>query len=675
MTKEKISLIADTVHGTIQISKIEKEIISSSIFNRLHDISQNSTAYLTFPSNRTKRFEHSVGTMYLAGQMFYYCIMNADERVRDKFFSQLDEIISKKIRSILEDGNDTYKAQLHDRNYKESVLTEYKTQKFISGISMVDQWIPHNIKEEQKYMFMALIQSVRLAGLMHDAGHPPFSHIAEYAMRDVWRNIEVIEEKKRSQGQKSYYNALKAYFSNGGELHEKIGNQITERLLTSIQKIMPESRKESEKKLPAQLYRVMVKEMTSAILDEKNSFFRSIHGIIAGSLDADRLDYVTRDMMNSGLNVGKIEYDRLIPKMKLIINEEGEIYFCPSINSVNVLEDFFNRRWNLYKKIIFHHRVIKTDFLLGDCIKNMLDANLKEVSEEGIDEKVLPYDISGLWKAVKSHPSHDVFFNRLIQWDDGWLMVVLKKAFLQMDENEDEVLKDKFRELLAGEKHYYSFVKNVEMFNEIETEVINAMLENIDTLNILLKDILEEGQSVKTNVDKAMNFEIKPFCKDLQSMIDLIESYTERTFQEKGFILGRISRLIFDNYFEEGEFQKLIRESVEQMKNESKINDVIVVFKTIKSGIQESLMLYDREDKLVSYKNISNTAINLKLQREFVLPFYIYINAEQIDKIDYKGVRRDIGKKIGHNMMDFFEKSLKQWISVLQAREDALCAQ
>lgn len=49
----------------------------------------------------------------------------------------------------------------------------------------------------------------------------------------------------------------------------------------------------------------MVKEMTSAILDEKNTFFRSIHGIIAGSLDADRLDYVTRDMMNSGLNVGK----------------------------------------------------------------------------------------------------------------------------------------------------------------------------------------------------------------------------------------------------------------------------------------------------------------------------------------------------------------------------------
>ena len=101
MAKEKISLIGDTVHGTIQISKIEKEIISSSIFNRLHDISQNSTAYLTFPSNRTKRFEHSVGTMYLAGQMFYYCIMNAEEEDRNRFFSMLDDIISKRSHDIL----------------------------------------------------------------------------------------------------------------------------------------------------------------------------------------------------------------------------------------------------------------------------------------------------------------------------------------------------------------------------------------------------------------------------------------------------------------------------------------------------------------------------------------------------------------------------------------------
>lgn len=234
-----------------------------------------------------------------------------------------------------------------------------------------------------------------------------------------------------------------------------------------------------------------------------------------------------------------------------------------------------------------------------------------------------------------------------------------------MDENADEVLKDKFRELLAGEKHYYSFVKNAEMFNEIEIETINTMQANVDTLNELLKEILKKDEIAKNRGSSAASIEIAPFCNDLIAMLDLIKSYTEETFQEKGFILGRISRLIFDNYFEEGSFQNLVRDSVNQIKEDSNINDVIVVFKTIKSGIQESLMLYGRENELVPYKNISNTAINLKLQREFVLPFYIYINAEKINKIDYKGIRSSIGKNIGCKMMNFFEESLKRWISVL----------
>ena len=70
---------------------------------------------------------------------------------------------------------------------------------------------------------------------------------------------------------------LKSYFDNGGELHEKIGNKITERLLTSIQNPMPDDRKRYSKELPFQLYRVMVKEMTSAILKEKNTSISALN--------------------------------------------------------------------------------------------------------------------------------------------------------------------------------------------------------------------------------------------------------------------------------------------------------------------------------------------------------------------------------------------------------------
>ena len=68
---EKGIYISDSIHGLTQLSEYEKKIIASVGFNRLHDVYQNSTVYLTYPSNRTKRFEHSIGTMGLCSKMFY----------------------------------------------------------------------------------------------------------------------------------------------------------------------------------------------------------------------------------------------------------------------------------------------------------------------------------------------------------------------------------------------------------------------------------------------------------------------------------------------------------------------------------------------------------------------------------------------------------------------------
>ncbi|TYO92283.1 hypothetical protein LX24_02912, partial [Desulfallas thermosapovorans DSM 6562] len=135
-----------------------------------------------------------------------------------------------------------------------------------------------------------------------------------------------------------------------------------------------------------------------------------------GSIDCDRLDYVTRDLENSGFNYGRIEYDRLIRSMRLIIMN-GHFLFCPDIRTLSTVEDFFNRRWLLYKYVIYHHRVIKTDYLLEKAIVGLARSYLGNPEKENeYNGGVLPLDISGLWKAVKQVYSNTKYFNALIQY-------------------------------------------------------------------------------------------------------------------------------------------------------------------------------------------------------------------------------------------------------------------
>lgn len=69
--ENKMRQVTDNIHGTIYLSALESELISTPYFYRLHDIYQSSTVYMTFPSNRTKRYEHSLGTMELASSMLF----------------------------------------------------------------------------------------------------------------------------------------------------------------------------------------------------------------------------------------------------------------------------------------------------------------------------------------------------------------------------------------------------------------------------------------------------------------------------------------------------------------------------------------------------------------------------------------------------------------------------
>src|SRR5438477_801058 len=59
-------LIRDAVHGDIEMSSLEVELMDTPEFQRLRGIKQLGTAYLIFPSATHTRFEHSLGTSWMA---------------------------------------------------------------------------------------------------------------------------------------------------------------------------------------------------------------------------------------------------------------------------------------------------------------------------------------------------------------------------------------------------------------------------------------------------------------------------------------------------------------------------------------------------------------------------------------------------------------------------------
>jgi uncharacterized protein len=620
----------DSIHGLISLTEYERRIVSTIGFNRLHDVYQNSTVYLTFPTNRTKRFEHSVGTMKLCSDMFFQSLLNTTDSMLSEFFDIFDREYEE-ILDRLRQQTDVCAEKLGARLPEE--MPKIELDKLRHSL------IPNNIPDQYKTTHLILIQSIRAAALLHDIGHPPFSHIVEFALKDVYLEYKekVVSEKENA---KEFVDIMSKYFEGDKKLHEQMGDEISEGILSKI--VAPIS--ESNGNYDENLFELLILESVKRIFAEEGAF-KYIHRILDSSLDGDRLDYSTRDVINSGKDSGKIEYSRIINDMQMIV-ENREIFFCVPLKAVSSVEDFVKRRYNSYKDIVYHHRVIQSDYILEGIVRDLVKKYLNEtVSEKHRDNEVLiPFDISGLWFPLGDKKSA-IKANALSQWNDSWLTTVLRQIYYteyyhnkDIEEGtRDFVLAQRLAELLRNSKRYHSLIKRSENFKIIDDAVKLEIMKQKDGIEAFL---MKENELSR---------------KDRS--IELIRQMLDNTMKNSsGFVLSFISR--HSKEMKLIGFEQMVSEIVTEETNSIVTNlktyDTVTLFKRISIGLDSPIYFYNHKGTICTLKDISGIADILQLDSDYLPVFYIYILAKDEDGI-LKEKREELlsalGKRIGSEIV------------------------
>lgn len=577
--KKKLKQVADNIHGTIYLSDLESELISTPYFYRLNDIYQSSTVYMTFPSNRTKRYEHSLGTMALASRMLYSSVTNADIKTKTVLFTKLKEyffdIVSKSINDDLSEKlyfceNKEQIDLIFDQLQitKENAISKIKDS-VVAGVfndTSLDfyQYYPTECIKDMKtdaenfFLYRCLLQAIRIVALFHDVGHPPYSHIIENVLKDIYATIsnnpdygwdkKKIDEFKTCldrfilKDQRVAYKCDRLISKSSlinADLHERIGLYLLNSTIDSIIPLRIDAIANSEiclnEKVALILYNIVVVEFVFAILTEKNTFFKSFHKVVDGVLDSDRLDYIVRDSQNSGVDWGTIPYERIINSAKLFylekdnrgddLDEQKKAFVIAYPDKISDdIEDLILVRYKIFARINFHHRCMKTSVALQAAIR-YLAFNYLSNSD---DEKCINPDISILWTALSSRRGNKKI--RIIQWNDSWLISALHNALVSLHvstgtlSTENKLLKESLEEILLNKKKYYTLLKR----GRDNSRFVENVLEKAGITKQFVDDLrAEEYKKYFINRDNCVNIDnilsdLKTEAIDAISRINLI---------------------------------------------------------------------------------------------------------------------------------------------------------
>lgn len=263
--------------------------------------------------------------------------------------------------------------------------------------------------------------NIRVAALLHDIGHAPFSHLGEkYFQRPekLKENISILLKKKGIE-------INEGIFRVNSSKHELMSCYVIIDKYYDLLKDIEDFDLEL-------VCRCILGATYNRNKWEENIIIRLIN---SDTIDVDKLDYLMRDAAMTTVSVPYIDVSRLFKNIHINSKTKRMTF---NHRALSVLQNIIEARDSMYLWVYNHHVVVYTDFLIEYYIKHLI---LNYEKDNGYRDKLDPEDFfsceaisvgfvsdSDLWSLLKSFQKYD---GNISEYTQRTIPQLLERNFLK----------------------------------------------------------------------------------------------------------------------------------------------------------------------------------------------------------------------------------------------------